>query len=59
VRWFVEEARPRDAIFRTNHASNWLPLAGRLPRDREAILEVVDAALAGRAPLRAAWMRGL
>jgi radical SAM superfamily enzyme YgiQ (UPF0313 family) len=59
VRWFVEEARPRDAIFRTNHASNWLPLAGRLPRDRDAILEVVDAALAGRAPLRSAWMRGL
>jgi len=59
LRTFIAEATPTDAIFRTNHASNWLPLEGRLPRDREQILEAIDAALAGRIPLRPDWARGL
>ena len=59
LRTFVADARPTDAIFRTNHASNYLPLAGRLPRDRERILGLVDAALQGRIPLRPEWSRGL
>ncbi|MAE77144.1 MAG: radical SAM protein [Planctomycetes bacterium] len=52
LRTFVAEAAPTDAIFRTNHASNYLPLAGRLPRDRARIIETLDAALQGRVPLR-------
>jgi len=59
VRWFVEDAAPTNAIFRTNHASNYLPLAGRIPRDREKLLEVLDAALDGDIALRPEWMRGL
>lgn len=59
LRWFVEEAHPSAAIFRSNHASNHLPIGGRLPRDREAILAAIDAALAGRLPLRPEWARGL
>lgn len=59
IRTFVDEARPRDAIFRTNHASNYLPLAGRLPRDRERLLRVLDAALVGELPLKPEWLRGL
>ncbi|MDJ0976132.1 MAG: radical SAM protein [Planctomycetota bacterium] len=59
ARIFIAEANPTDAIFRTNHASNWLPLAGRLPRDRERFLEALDAALAGDIPLRPSWARGL
>jgi radical SAM superfamily enzyme YgiQ (UPF0313 family) len=59
LRWFVEEAHPSAAIFRSNHASNYLPIGGRLPRDREAILAAIDAALAGRVPLRPEWARGL
>jgi radical SAM superfamily enzyme YgiQ (UPF0313 family) len=59
LRIVVDEARPRDAIFRTNHASNHLPLGGRLPRDRAAICSAIDAALAGEIPLRPDSMRGL
>jgi len=59
LRTFIAEAAPKDAIFRTNHASNWLPLSGRLPRDRDAMLEAIDAALKGRLPLRPDWARGL
>jgi radical SAM superfamily enzyme YgiQ (UPF0313 family) len=59
LRTFVDEARPRDALFRTNHASNYLPIGGRLPRDREAIVAAIDAAIAGEIPLRPEAARGL
>jgi radical SAM superfamily enzyme YgiQ (UPF0313 family) len=59
LRAFIAGASPTDAIFRTNHASNWLPLSGRLPRDRDAMLAAIDAALEGRVPLRPDWARGL
>jgi len=59
LRTLVAEASPTDAIFRTNHASNRLPVAGRLPRDRDGIVQAIDAALAGDVALRPEWMRGL
>jgi hypothetical protein len=59
LRMFIADAAPTDAIFRTNHASNWLPLSGRLPRDRDGFLEALDAALSGQIPLRPSWSRGL
>ncbi len=59
LRTIVDQARPTDAVFRTNHASNYLPLQGRLPHDRERIVRVLDAALAGAIPLRPESSRGL
>ncbi|MCA9586994.1 MAG: radical SAM protein [Myxococcales bacterium] len=59
LRTMVDLARPSDAMFRTNHASNYLPLGGRLPRDRARIVEVIDAALAGKIRLRGEHARGL
>jgi radical SAM superfamily enzyme YgiQ (UPF0313 family) len=59
LRTIIDRARPTDAVFRTNHASNHLPLAGRLPRDRARIVDAIDAALAGRIALRSERMRGL
>ncbi len=59
LRTIVALAEPSAAIFRTNHASNYLPLSGRLPRDRERIVAAVDAALAGKVALRPEWSRGL
>jgi radical SAM superfamily enzyme YgiQ (UPF0313 family) len=59
LRTFLADARPTDALFRTNHASNYLPLGGRLPQDRARLLAVLDAALAGEVPLRPEWARGL
>lgn len=59
LRTMVDLARPTDALFRTNHASNSLPLGGRLPRDRERVVALIDAAIAGRVPLRPERSRGL
>ncbi len=59
LRTIVAEANPTDTIFRSNHASNYLPIGGRLPRDRDAILEVIDTALSGDVPLRDESLRGL
>lgn len=59
LRTFVLHANPSDSIFRTNHASNRLPIAGRLPRDRDDIVAAIDGALSGEVPLRPEWLRGL
>jgi len=59
LRIFVAGANPTGALFRTNHASNYLPLGGYLPRDRNRILQVIDAARAGQVDLRDEDHRGL
>lgn len=59
LRTMVQHANPTDAMFRTNHASNYLPLGGRLPADRERIVALIDAAIDGRIPLRREGQRGL
>lgn len=59
LRTMVDEARPTSTVFRTNHASNYLPLAGVLPLDRERIVATIDQALEGKIALRPEWSRGL
>lgn len=59
LRTIVAHARPTNALFRTNHASNYLPLGGRLPKDRDRIVALIDRALAGEIALRPEWSRGL
>ena len=48
-------------IFRSNHASNALPLEGTLPRDKGRLLAMLDAALGlgDDAPFVPRWQRGL
>lgn len=59
ARTFVAEANPTRAVFRTNHASNYVPIGGTLPEDRPRILELLDAAIDGRVRLRPEWTRRL
>jgi len=59
LRTIVDKTRVTGAIFRSNHASNWLPLAGRLPSDRERLLAAIDAARRGEVPLMPDEWRGL
>ena len=47
------------AVFRTNHASNYLSLEGRLPHDKDKLLDMLSEAGLGKLNLRREWMRGL
>ncbi|MCL2111755.1 MAG: radical SAM protein [Clostridiales bacterium] len=46
----LEHARPKtDCVFRSNHASNYVPLKGTLPHDNEQLIETLRKALASGA----------
>lgn len=47
-----------DTVFHSNHASNPLPLSGRLSRDKSRLLDAVSAAQGGWLPLRPLHVRG-
>jgi radical SAM superfamily enzyme YgiQ (UPF0313 family) len=61
LRTVLAEARVTAARFSANHASNFLPITGDLPRDRDSLLALVDDVLAARddSRLRPEWHRGL
>ncbi|MFV1959601.1 MAG: radical SAM protein [Planctomycetota bacterium] len=59
LRLLVENLDVSGAVFRSNHASNYLPLGGRLPADKERLLAAIDAAQRGEVPLRPEALRGL
>ena len=50
---------PKRVIFRSNHASNALALAGNLPKDKAKLLDQIQQALDGDRSLRPAGLRGL
>ena len=45
--------------FTSNHASNYLPLKGSLPQNREKFLSLIDQALEGKIRLRKTLNRGI
>lgn len=47
------------AQFMANHASNYLPLSGRLMRDKESMLQKIELALQGNHPLVPEYYRAL
>ncbi len=46
-------------LFHANHASNYLPIRARLPKEKEATLKLIDEALAGRIELKPEYLRAL
>ena len=61
LREFLSGLELTASIFRSNHASNHLALAGSLPKDKPALLAALDSVLAHpeRAPFTPEWLRGL
>ncbi|MCK7472056.1 MAG: hypothetical protein MZU95_15860 [Desulfomicrobium escambiense] len=49
----------KNTVFRTNHASNWLPLKGTLNRDKDAMLRAISRALTDPRMLRKDEWRAL
>jgi hypothetical protein len=46
-------------LFHANHASNYLPIKARLPKDKEVTLKLIDQALAGHVALKPEYLRAL
>jgi radical SAM superfamily enzyme YgiQ (UPF0313 family) len=49
----------KKTIFRSNHASNHLPLAGTLPKDKNRLLNAIESGISGRTMLKPETLRGL
>lgn len=46
VKMIIENINVKEpCVFRSNHASNYLPLGGTLPQDKERIVQVIDTVL--------------
>ena len=49
---FLQQVDSEGTVFRANHASNYLALAGTLNEDRARLIRQCEDALRGEAPLR-------
>lgn len=59
LRLFLKGCELSNCVFRTNHASNYLPLRGVLSRDKEGLIGVIDSAIQRPELLRPECARGL
>jgi radical SAM superfamily enzyme YgiQ (UPF0313 family) len=61
LREFIAGLELDGCVFRTNHASNYLPLKGRLPHDKDHMLATLDQVLRNGeySKLRPEFLRGL
>jgi len=48
-----------NGYFHANHASNYLPIKAKLPKDKASTLKLIEKALAGKVNLKPEYMRGL
>lgn len=59
-RLLISLLSPQESLtFRSNHASNALPLKGVLPNDKAMLLTQLDSAVHGEVGLIPPWLRGL
>jgi radical SAM superfamily enzyme YgiQ (UPF0313 family) len=58
LKLFLENVDVKATVFRSNHASNYVPLAGRLPKDRDRLVAEIDAAIRNHR-FRPEHLRGL
>jgi radical SAM superfamily enzyme YgiQ (UPF0313 family) len=59
LRTMIAETHQTQGLFHANHASNYLPIRARMPKDKPQTLALIDAALEGKVALRPEWMRAL
>lgn len=59
LRTMIASTHLTRGLFHANHASNYLPIRARFPKDKETTLELIDEALAGKVPLKPEYLRAL
>lgn len=55
----IQGLEMKKTIFRSDHASNHLPLEGAFPKDKARLLKALEAAIEGQVGLRPEFLRGL
>ncbi len=59
LRTMIECTHMTRGMFHANHASNYLPIKARMPKDKETTLKLIDSALSGKIRLKPEFMRAL
>jgi radical SAM superfamily enzyme YgiQ (UPF0313 family) len=59
LRCMIEHTHLSKGLFHANHASNYLPIKARMPKDKQNTLLQIDQALSGKIALKPEWMRAL
>jgi radical SAM superfamily enzyme YgiQ (UPF0313 family) len=59
LRLMIENFHLDQCVFRSNHASNYLPIKATLNQDKERLLKQIDSALANPDQLRPEFLRAL
>ena len=59
LRTMIAATHQTKGLFHANHASNYLPIRARMPKEKAQTLALIDAALDGKVALRPEWMRAL
>jgi hypothetical protein len=59
LRCMIQHTHLSRGLFHANHASNYLPIKARMPKDKERTLLQIDQALAGKIALKPEWLRAL
>ena len=59
VRTVIANMDTDQTIFRSNHASNYAPLAGTFNKDKQRLISEIDKYLSGEYDFRPEFLRGL
>ncbi len=59
LRTMVAHTDLSKGLFHANHASNYLPIKARLPKDKDVVLALIDRALQGEIALKPECLRAL
>jgi radical SAM superfamily enzyme YgiQ (UPF0313 family) len=59
LRTMIEHTNLTRGLFHANHASNYLPIRARLPKDKDRTLALIDQAISGNISLKPEYLRGL
>jgi len=59
LKTMIDATELSKGLFHANHASNYLPIKARLPKDKQKTLRLIDKALTGKIALKPEFLRAL
>lgn len=59
LRTMIAATNLKSGLFHANHASNYLPIRAKMPKEKEKTLKLIDEALKGNVALKPEYLRAL